>query len=329
MLFVVWVPLVLQLLLPAGLLAWLAFGRPSSRVGLLLRALLVACYLAASGVGGLWLILPWYTPLMYAGLFILALPRSFRRWEALPAVPGGSLSVAGAAMVGALAVCLAGLLIYILSGWRTPADVVELSFPLRNGTYLVVNGGSNELINAHYKTLEEERFRRWRGESYGVDIEKLNRLGLRARGFVPKQLRRYEIFGEPVYAPCAGATIAATDGIHEMTPPEMDRQNMAGNHVILQCRGAWILLGHLQEGSVEVRAGQPVAEGQRIGRVGNTGNTGEPHLHIHAQRPGTEAAPLSGDPMPIRFDHRYPVRNARIGAPPQGESDVKGLRQAE
>jgi CBS domain-containing protein len=34
--------------------------------------------------------------------------------------------------------------------------------------------------------------------------------------------------------------------------------------------------------------------------------------HIHAQRPGTADAPLSGSPLPIRFGDRYPVRNARI-----------------
>jgi hypothetical protein len=82
--------------------------------------------------------------------------------------------------------------------------------------------------------------------------------------------------------------------------------------VILQCGSTWVVLGHLQKGSVQVAAGQHLDQGQRLGRVGNTGNTGEPHLHIRAQRPGTADAPLSGSPLPIRFGDRYPVRNARI-----------------
>jgi murein DD-endopeptidase MepM/ murein hydrolase activator NlpD len=94
----------------------------------------------------------------------------------------------------------------------------------------------------------------------------------------------------------------------------MDRQHMTGNHIILQCGSAWIVLGHLKKGSVQVATGQPVTPAQRLARVGNTGNTGEPHLHIHAQRPGTEKAPLSGEPLHIRFDQHYPVRNARIRA---------------
>jgi hypothetical protein len=64
-----------------------------------------------------------------------------------------------------------------------------------------------------------------------------------------------------------------------------------------------------------VRAGDSVAVGEPLGRVGNTGNTGEPHLHIHAQRPGTQDAPLSGGPLPIRFGATYPSRNTRIWAP--------------
>ena len=201
MLFVVWIPLVLQVLVALGLLAWLAFGRAASRTEWLLRSVLVACCLMATGVGGLWLILPWYTPVIYAGLFLPALLRSQRRWQSLPAFPSGAVGIAGTAMVGALLVLTVALAGYILTGWRMPADAVELSFPFRSGTYLVVNGGGNELINAHYKTLEGERFRPWRGQSYGVDIEELNSLGFRARGFLPANLSAYEIFGEPVYAP--------------------------------------------------------------------------------------------------------------------------------
>ncbi|MCC6163641.1 MAG: M23 family metallopeptidase [Acidobacteria bacterium] len=92
---------------------------------------------------------------------------------------------------------------------------------------------------------------------------------------------------------------------------------MAGNHVMLDCSGVWVLLGHLQRGSVGVRPDQAVATGDVLGRVGNSGNTSEPHLHIHAQRPGSNAEPMSGTPLPIRLDGRYLVRNARVTATPR------------
>jgi hypothetical protein len=314
MLFAVWVPLVFQLLGPLGLLAWLAFGRPSSASAWVIRAILTGSYIIAIGVGGLWLILPWYTPVIYGVLLLFAVLNSFRRTRGMPVAPTSRRGLAGAILASIAALFFLGLAGYMISGWHTPPDAVELAFPLRNGTYLVVSGGGNQLINAHLKTMKGERFRPWRGQSYGVDIEKLNGLGLRARGVLPRRLTAYEIFGEPLYVPCAGEVVVAKDGVEEMTPPEMDRQNLAGNHVIINCGGAWVLLGHLQKGSVQVRTGQLVAEGQLLGRVGNTGNTGEPHLHIHAQSPGTEAAPLAGAPLRIRFDHRGPVRNARIKA---------------
>jgi hypothetical protein len=49
--------------------------------------------------------------------------------------------------------------------------------------------------------------------------------------------------------------------------------------------------------------------------VGNSGNTGEPHLHVHAQRPGSASAPLGGAPLQILFDGRFPVRGDRIEVP--------------
>ena len=260
----------------------------------------------------MWLVIPWYTPAIYGVLFLLALRRSLHRWNRLPVIPSSLLSRAGTAFVAALLLLALGVTAQILKGRQMPGQAVSLSFPLSEGTYLVVNGGSNELISAHHATLDGERFRRWRGQSYGVDIVRLGRLGLRASGILPADPARYEIFGEPLYAPCSGEVITAMDGSPEMSPPRMDRRNMEGNYVILQCRNAWIFMGHLQQGSVRARKGDQVILGQLIGRVGNTGNTSEPHLHIHAQQPGTTEAPLSGQPLHIRFGDRFPARNVRF-----------------
>jgi len=39
-------------------------------------------------------------------------------------------------------------------------------------------------------------------------------------------------------------------------------------------------MAHLMQGSLRVRKGDRVREGQQIGQVGNSGNTSQPHLHI-------------------------------------------------
>jgi hypothetical protein len=84
MLFVVWVPLILQLLVPLILIVWLGFGRPSSSSAWVLRAVLTGLYLIAIGIGGLWLIMPWYLPVLFGLLLLLAMVHSFRRVSRMP-----------------------------------------------------------------------------------------------------------------------------------------------------------------------------------------------------------------------------------------------------
>ena len=84
---------------------------------------------------------------------------------------------------------------------------VELAFPLKGGTYLVVNGGSTINVNQHLMTLDasKARFQAYRGQSYGVDIVKLDGWGLRAKGLLQPDPDKYNIYGMPVYAPCSAA----------------------------------------------------------------------------------------------------------------------------
>ena len=44
--------------------------------------------------------------------------------------------------------------------------------------------------------------------------------------------------------------------------------------------GPFVLLAHLQRGSVQVQPGQPVSVGDPVARCGNSGNSTEPHLHL-------------------------------------------------
>jgi hypothetical protein len=308
----VWFPVVLQVVVPLALLGWLAFGRHTSHVAWALALVVIALYLLAIRVAGMWLDLPWYLPLLYAALGVPAMLISLRFAGPRSAWPSGRWRVAGALGRGLAALAVGAFAGHALSGRRPPAEPVDLAFPLDGGSYLVVNGGGNALVNAHLKSLTGKRFRAYRGQSHGVDLVELDARGLRAEGIAPRDPEAYVIFGAPVHAPCGGTVVSAADGLDDLRPPATDREHMAGNHVLLECDGIWVLLGHLQRGSVAVRAGQQTRAGQLVGQVGNTGNTDEPHLHVHAQRPGAADAPFSGDPLPISFAGRYPVRNARI-----------------
>ena len=181
----------------------------------------------------------------------------------------------------------------------------------------MVNGGSNIKVNQHLMTLDTSisRFQAYRGQSYGVDLVKIGNWGFRANGLLLPDPGQYNIYGVAVFAPCTGQVITAQDGLPDMQVPQNDRQHMAGNHVLLRCNEADVLLGHFKPGSLKVSVGDAVAIGQAVGAVGNSGNTSEPHLHIHAQQRGSATEPLSGNPLPMRFDGRYLVRNDRFVSP--------------
>jgi Peptidase family M23 len=308
----------LQLALPLLLVSWMAIYPPRSTLGFWVQATATATALLAIGLIGLWLFPPWWVSWVFAGLLIVAIEISWQRRHPFASrLPSGWLAwVFMSVFVG-----IGGWGTYqstIALAGRVPQEgkVVELAFPLKNGTYLVVNGGSSLNVNAHLMTLDTTvpRFYDYRGQSYGVDIVKLDGWGLRASGFLPPQPGAYNIYGEPVYAPCTGQVIAALDSVPDMQVPQTDREHMAGNHVLLRCMQADVLLGHFKPGSLKVAVGQHVTVSQHIANVGNSGNTSEPHLHVHAQQAGTAAAPLSGDPLPVRFDGQFLVRNDRVSS---------------
>ena len=303
----------LQVVLPLLLLALVASRRHGSAVGWALAVLLAGSWIVAIAAAGVWLMMPWYLPALYGALLLAAMARSLRAAGMRPVWPTGRRAIAATIATGAAAALAAGVAVHALSGRQLPDEAVDLAPPLRGGPFLVANGGSNGLVSSHVMTLADvPRFRQWRGQSYGVDLVRLGPGGMRARGLAPSDPAAYAIYGDTIVAPCAGRVVAATDRLDDLPVPETDRAHMAGNHVLLECGPVWVLLAHMRRGSVMARAGDEVTTGQPLGQVGNTGNTGEPHLHLHAQRPGTEEMPLGGEPVPITIGGRYLVRGERV-----------------
>lgn len=98
------------------------------------------------------------------------------------------------------------------------------------------------------------------------------------------RLEQYHCWGQPILAPGAGTVVTAVDSLADQQIGQRDQRNVTGNHVIIDHgNNEFSLLAHLQRGSVAVRAGDRVQQGQRIGACGNSGNTSEPHLHYHLQ----------------------------------------------
>lgn len=174
---------------------------------------------------------------------------------------------------------------------------IDLSFPLPDGIYAVLQGGTNIVVNP---------FHALSGNPFSIDLVKLNAYGNRARGIAPNDLEDYEIFGEMLHSPCSGTVLSVRDGMPDNAPGAVDLVKTEGNYLVIDCGEAQILMAHLKSASLLVLTGQQVEAGQPVGRVGNSGNTMEPHLHIEASK---EEGPVS-----LRFDGRVLVMNDLIRA---------------
>jgi len=108
-------------------------------------------------------------------------------------------------------------------------------------------------------------------------------------------------WSQPILAPFDGEVIEAQDGVVERNPVHWVRdffivlmngfffqgQNnselppILGNFIILRREdNVYCLIAHARRGSIKVKVGQRVEEGQVLAQVGHSGNSTAPHLHF-------------------------------------------------
>lgn len=196
---------------------------------------------------------------------------------------------------------------------RSTQDPLILSVPLR-GPCRVQNSPGSRIPSHGTEAL---------GSSHAIDLVPVNEEGRSA----PRTWRRFiaseapEIFvgfGQQVAAPAAGTIVLTHDGEpdHEARRSQLalaaymlgqsrrvraGAAALAGNHVVIAISpaGPYVLLAHLQRGSVRVRAGQRISDGAAIAECGNSGNSTEPHLHLQVSD-STDWASARGLPFVFR-----------------------------
>jgi len=172
------------------------------------------------------------------------------------------------------------LSILYFTGTTGKARTIDLAFPLKTGRYFVLQGGKGLPTNLFHFSL--------RGAIYAMDIVKLKPDGRRANAIFSKELEDYEIFGDTLYSPCDGRIIKAIGDDPDNIPPNMARGPHNTNQVLIETDNSYVFLAHLKQGSVVVKEGDMVKQGDPLGCVGNSGFSSEPHLHIqaHVKTPG-------------------------------------------
>ncbi len=119
------------------------------------------------------------------------------------------------------------------------------------------------------------------------------------RGPAPKD---FFAFGASVVAPADATVVVSEDGHPDREAGQAPTGPAAGNHVVLQlAEGEFLVLAHLRQGSVQVKAGDQVSAGAPLAEVGASGTGalwGEPHVSVHLQ---TSSAAFGGEAVPWRI----------------------------
>jgi hypothetical protein len=247
---------------------------------------------------------------VYLGLFVLLvlviliaiMIRSLLRGDAGKIF--GYASLAGTGLLFYLATASN----YVPGLWNGP--LVNLDTPLWDGSFYVVQGGNNLLVNGHRMSS------RATAQRYALDIVKLSPSQSSTDNLLPGgDLSQYVIYGESVYAPCGGSVLLVEDGFDDLPAGTTDPANPAGNYIAIGCdKGITVVLAHLQR-EIYPGLGDRVEAGQYLGKVGNTGNTTEPHLHIHAVaglvRNESEAL-FTGKGVPFTMNHAVLFKNMML-----------------
>lgn len=288
---------VLTPLIPALFVAWLFWGHYPSRITWFLHLALVAAGSLFVFQVGAWAFTSYYLRYLVPAVLLVATLISSRRIADAPWI--GRREWTKAASLGIPALILIAMNLHVLRSGVSERHAINLEFPLHNGVYYVLQGGSSRLTNPFHAFYHPARF--------ALDIAKLNRLGARANGLAPVEIEKYAIYGEAVFSPCTGRATEVVDGLPDNIPPAVNRASAPGNRVVLDCGGVHVGLLHLKPGSVRVRIGDVVAAGSSIGQVGNSGNSSEPHLHLQAT--------AAGEPIAMRFDDRFLTINDLVQAP--------------
>jgi hypothetical protein len=305
----------LHVLIPVVLIFWTLKKPSRSILGWLLQTATFTFYFIFIFLTGSWAFVSFYLRYALPVLFIIVAIISFLKAKKLnlfvtKGIAGWMGNVAG--------VVLSTVLLYLIIGAIRSnfydEKPVTVSFPFKNGVFTVFEGGNGKassLMNYHYSGAAHKGAGINRSMKYAVDITKLSIWGNDAKGFLPKENEKYAIFNEPVYSPCDGQIFDIVDKWLNETPMGDTAPYNVGNHIVIKSGDFLVLLGHLQRGSIQVRAGEMVTRGQPVAKAGNSGWTMQPHLHIQAMKM-TKGSFWFGEGLPIYFDGKNPVKNTLL-----------------
>jgi hypothetical protein len=229
---------------------------------------------------------------------------------------------------------------------------VAVAAPLRGDHWLAGDSVHNTPDAAHRRTIILEGAQPYLAQRYAIDWVKYRmEKGDAVTWTGPEsQNSSYLCYDAPIYSVANGVVVDAMDGVPENVPHSgkyavnINFINAGGNHLVVDIgNDRYAFYAHMRPGTVAVKVGDHVQQGQILGHIGNTGSSTEPHLHMHiVDRPSflaangvpyefqsfsASAAPeiieRPHDEMVFRnftalepFRNDYPATNAAVNFPP-------------
>ncbi len=128
----------------------------------------------------------------------------------------------------------------------------------------------------------------------------------------------YYCFAKKVLAPGKGKVVSVENNILDNVPGEMNPKNTLGNYIVIDhLNGEFSFLAHFKQGSIKLKVGDTVTQGQVIGLCGNSGNSSEPHIHYHIQNTSVFG---KGEGLPAIFkSYKESNRVVEVGEPTRGQ----------
>jgi len=198
---------------------------------------------------------------------------------------------------------------YIVTPYRISArGPVVIGPPLKGRNWVALNGCCEPGF-AHRSSPVAVNGNLAAAQLFAIDWKRTNDQGDFYAGDKTRN-ESYVDYGSPIVAVANGTFPETLDSLDANKPgvlpakdPVLARkltlQTVDGNHIVLRLgKGVYAFYAHLLKGSLKVKVGDRVHEGQIIARLGNTGNANASHLHFQLMN-GPSVLGSSGIPYVI------------------------------
>ena len=146
------------------------------------------------------------------------------------------------------------------------------------GKWVVVNGGFTKKLSHSWWIFTQR---------YAYDFIQMDDKGNFAHGDKTK-LENYLCYDKDIIAPADGVVVEMQNNYNDSRVDSenvyCDAPDIRGNYITIKhAVDEYSAIAHLAPGSITVKIGETVVQGQKIAKCGNSGNTSMPHIHFQLQ----------------------------------------------